>query len=415
MRQRLLTLVLALGALLLFYQFFLPKPPPEQAKPSEPLSTDAGPDGELAMWQWLKGEGIAVASLRQRYGSLKSLASKNVGNVLITVMPHQTLIHNDEWLPLSEWIEAGNTLLVLAALDDTPRWSAATSAGWLTELTQLTHMAFSPIPRTDAAGESNGLGQQLRGVDLTLEPRGTHPLLSGVQNVHASSELASASIQSTPTDSHLSLTLMQRTDSKQPSLWLSRRGQGQLIVLSVASPLANREIDHADNARLLANILAWSRTPMGEVVFDDAHQGLSDYYDARAFFADTRLHRTLWWIALLWLAFVLGPLPLRSAFSPWRPVDETALIDASGRFYSNTVARQEAVRRLFENFFNRLRSRLNLPENGEPLWQWLASQGKVSSEQGALLQSLYARMCAEQRVDLARLQNLLTDLQGRLA
>ena len=150
-------------------------------------------------------------------------------------------------------------------------------------------------------------------------------------------------------------------------------------------------------------------------MFDDAHQGLSDFYDARAFFADPRLHRTLWWIVLLWLAFVLGPLPLRSAFAPWRPVDETALIDASGRFYSHAVSRAEAARRLFENFFNRLRHRLSLPENGEPLWEWLGLQGVVASEQRAELQRLYARMSARQRLDLTRLQNLLTDLQGKLA
>lgn len=415
MKQRLWTLVLALGALMLFYEFFLPKPLPDLAKPSMPLSIDAGPDGELAMWRWLMAEHVPVKSLRQHFEALQSVAGERDGNVLVTVMPHQTAIHDGEWEPLIQWINIGNTLLVLAALDDTPRWSAGMGPGWTDELAKLVQMQFSPIQQREGANGSQRLAQVLRGVDLTLVPRGMHPLLANVHSVHASSELPSASTQGVTTGSHLPLALMERKDSGRPSLWVSRRGQGQVIVLGVASPFANREIDHADNAQLLANILAWSRSSQGSVVFDDAHQGLGDYYDGRAFFADTRLHHTLWWIVLLWLAFVLGPLPLRSAFSPWLPVDETALIDASGRFYSNSVGRPEAARRLFENFFNALRRRLNLSETGEPLWEWLASQGRISGEQTALLQRLYARMCAEQRTDLVRLQNLLADLEGRLA
>jgi hypothetical protein len=414
-KPRLVTLALALGALLLFYHFFLPKSPSDLAGASMPLSTDAGPDGELAMWRWLTAEAIPVTSLRQRYAQLNSAATSEVGNVLITVMPHRTLIHNEEWGPLHQWIEAGNTVLVLAALDDTPRWSAGNDGAFLGELAMLTQMSFRAQHAGGAAADSGvqNLRQALRSLDISLEPRGSHPLLSGVHSVHASSEQPSGQFRTS--SYHRALALMQRSDTQAPALWVSRRGKGQVILLSLASPFANREIDHADNARLLANIIGWSRLPAGRVLFDDAHQGLSDFYDARAFFGDPRLHHTAWWIVLLWLAFVLGPLPLRSAFSPWRPVDETALIDASGRFYSNAVTRGDAARRLFENFFNRLRRRLRLPQNGEPLWDWLGSQALLTGEQRALLQSLYARMCAEQRLDLARLQNLLTDLQGRLA
>jgi hypothetical protein len=417
-KQRLVTFALALGALLLFYHFFLPKPPPELAKPSEPLSTDAGPDGELAMWRWLMAEGVPVTSLRQRYAQLNAASTNDVGNVLITVMPHRTLIHNDEWVPLIKWIQAGNTALVLAALDDTPRWADGHDAGFILELFRITQMNFSTIKHTSGTnGGDNGveeLRQTLSGFDVTLEPRGMHPLLSGVHTVHASSELPSARWRP---DKGLraSFELVQRQDTQAAALWLCHIGKGQVIALSFASPFTNGEIDHADNARLLANIIGWARTSAGRVLFDDAHQGLSDFYDPRAFFADPRLHHTLWWIVLLWLAFVLGPLPLRDAFSPWRPVDETALIDAGGRFYSHAVGPQQAARRLFENFFNRLRRRLNLAQTGEPLWDWLGTQAVLTGEQRALLQSLYARMCAEERVDLARLQNLLTDLQGKLA
>jgi hypothetical protein len=414
-KQRLFTLALALGALLLFYQFALPKPPSELEKPSEPLSNDAGPDGELGLWQWLTAQGMPLTSLRQRYAQLNTGAASPSGNVLLTVMPHRTLVHADEWSALLEWIGAGNTVLVLAALDDTPRWSLGADSGFIEELSKIARIKFTPVPAGKDDGASQRIGEALRAFDIKLEPQGEHPLLADVHGVHASSEFPADRWSATPVGQSMPLSLMRRADGGAPAVWISSLGKGQVITLSVASSFANREIDHEDNARLLANILAWSRGSQGRVIFDDAHQGLSDFYDARAFFADPRLHRTLWWIVLLWLAFVVGPLPLRSAFSPWRPVDETALIDAGGRFYSNAVSRADAGRRLFENFFNRLRRRLSLPQNGEPLWEWLGSQGVIASEQRNELQTLYARMSARQRLDLTRLQNLLTDLQGKLA
>jgi hypothetical protein len=414
-KQRLLTLALGLGALLLFYQLFLPKPPPEFARPSEPLSTDSGPDGELAMWRWLNSQGIPVSSLRLRYDQLASAVNGATGNVLLTVMPHQLPLRNDEWSPLTKWIASGNTLLVLAALDDTPRWSLGRGPGFILELQRLTRVAFSVTPENPARNDAGDLRQMLKSPDIRLEPRGAHALLADVRSVHASSDLAASRWQGTPQGHDMPFELMQRADDDAPAMWLAHHGAGQMIVLMVASAFSNREIDQADNARLLANVIAWSRAPQGRVIFDDAHQGSTDYYDARAFFADPRLHRTLWWLVALWLAFVLGPLPLRSAFSSWRPVDETLLIEASGRFYSNAVTRVDAARRLLENFFNRLRRRLNLPENGAPLWEWIDSQAAVSSEQRALLQSLFAKVYAQERVDLAKLQNLLTDIQGRLA
>jgi hypothetical protein len=250
---------------------------------------------------------------------------------------------------------------------------------------------------------------------IAFMPRGAHPLLSEVRNLRAVSDLPASRWRAQPDDGVIPLTLAQRSDNFDPVLWLIREGQGQIIVCALASTFANREIALANNARLLSNIIGWSRAPQGSVIFDDAHQGLVDFYDPQAFFNDPRLHRTLWWIVLLWLAFVLGPLRLGSAYSPWRPVDECALIEASGRFYSAAVAPLDAARRLLENFFNGLRRRLGLPENGEPLWDWLDAQALVSSRERTQLQSMFVRVNAGERVDLTRLHNLLSELQGKVA
>ena len=127
-----------------------------------------------------------------------------------------------------------------------------------------------------------------------------------------------------------------------------------------------------------------------------------------------RLHRTLAWIVLLWLVFVLGPQRLRPAPDGWHGVDETALIEASGRFFSVAAEPSDARQELFANFFNALRHRLGLPQDGEPVWEWLDAQAAMTAEQRLELHQLYARVCAQQRVNLKRLHNFLSTLQGQL-
>src|SRR5579863_2212157 len=95
------------------------------------------------------------------------------------------------------------------------------------------------------------------------------------------------------------LELTVRSDTGDTTLWLSQRGAGQMILSAVASPFSNAAIGMTDNAQLLANILAWSLGPAGTVIFDDVHQGLTEYYDGKAFFADPRLHHTFEWVLLL--------------------------------------------------------------------------------------------------------------------
>jgi hypothetical protein len=290
----------------------------------------------------------------------------------------------------------------------------------LADLQHATHMTF--LVNQDQAAKPPGsqrvrdsLSALLGPAVIFFTPRGPHALLSEVRNLRAVSDLPASRWRALAKDGAMALTLAQRADNLDPVLWLIHAGQGQIIVCALASPFSNREIALANNARLLSNIIGWSRAPQGRVIFDDAHQGLVAFYDPQAFFKDPRLHRTLWWLVLLWLAFVLGPLHLRSAYSSWRPVDEAALIEASGRFYSAAVAPLDAAWRLLENFFNGLRRRLGLPANGEPLWEWLDARAGVSSRERTLLHSMFARVYAGERVDLTRLHNLLSELQGKVA
>ena len=424
MKQRAVTALLALAALALFYALLFPKPISALRPDSLPWSTDQGDDGQLAVWRWLTAEHIPVVSLRQRYDRLESSGSGDAatGNLLIMVLPQRLAARADEWQPLARWVERGNTLLVMAALDDTPRWSLGVESRMVDDLQRATHLSFLVTTGHERAARPSQnqplrdeLSAMLAPTLIPVVPNGEHPLLAQVSRLEGESDLPASRWRAQAIDGAVPVTLARRADNLDPVLWLMRRGEGQVIVCALASPFTNRQIARADNARLLSTIIGWSRAAHGSVIFDDAHQGLVDFYDPQAFFHDPRLHRTLWWIVLLWLAFVLGHLALRSAFSPWRPVDETALIDASGRFYSAAVAPSAAARRLFENFFNELRRRLGLPASGEPLWDWLGAQASISSRERAQLQAQYARVFADERVELVRLHNVLTELRGKLA
>jgi hypothetical protein len=409
LKERFLTLALALAALLCFYALFFPKPA-AQPEQTLPVSDEPGADGYLGAWRWLQAEHVPVASLRYRYDRLAAaeLSAPGGGNVLIATLPQRLPYQLPEWQALERWVNDGNTLVIMAALDDTPQWSLGASVDALTTLRRITHLDFT------AAADTPALKQLLGAQPIGFVAQGVHPLLHDIHALQAVTELPASSWQARSTDRSLPLAIARESGSPQSVLWLKAQGQGQIIVCAFATPFSNRELGQADNALLLSNIIAWSRGEHGRVIFDDAHQGLVDFYDASRFFADPRLHRTLWWIVLLWLLFVLGPQRLRRTADDWHSVDETALIEASGRFFSVAVDERDAQRELFSNFFNALRRRLGLPEDGEPVWEWLDVRAPLNSQQRRELRVLYARAIAGQRMNLKRLHNHLSTLQGHL-
>jgi hypothetical protein len=70
LKERLVTLGLAIAALFLCYALFLPKPAAEASAPSRPLSTGQGPAGYQAAWRWLDAEHVPVVALHDRFDHL---------------------------------------------------------------------------------------------------------------------------------------------------------------------------------------------------------------------------------------------------------------------------------------------------------------------------------------------------------
>ncbi|HEX4269687.1 MAG TPA: DUF4350 domain-containing protein [Steroidobacteraceae bacterium] len=413
MRERWVTLLLAAGALAAFYALFFPKPQTRPVVAALPLSTDKDPAGYWALWHWLGEESIAKVSLRVQYGHLSGLLKQPTGNLLLVTMPQRVATDEVELTALDRWVAQGNTVLIVAALEDDPAWAIGTLDPLMTDrLQRLTGLRFT-------AHTGAKFLQTLSVGKLDVRPRGNFPLLGNIRHITTLTYLARSWRVGTA-DERLPLELASRSDNGDPVMWLERQGAGQIILCAVASPFSNAGVLHDDNAALLGNIIAWSRGPGGAVVFDDAHQGLTAYYDARAFFADPRLHGTLGWIVLIWLAFVLGPQPLRVRRREWQPLDETVYVEASARYLAAVVRPGAAAQRLIEDFLDWLRGRLRL-EPGEPdhaagaIWQWLETQAAVPAAARLELQACYASACAGERPDLTRLQNLLAQLRRTLS
>jgi hypothetical protein len=431
-REMFIAPALALAAFALFYTLLLPKPS-AQNPGSAPLSIERGPDGLAAAAQWLRQAGVPVISLRDRYATLSRLSDPAAQNLLIATLPQRVPMQPQEQTALLQWVAKGNTLLLLAAIDDTPTW-ALLDADAADAATRLTGISFAikqqPANRLapgtagnashqrSASQAAQAIASLLIPAAVAIQPRGTQALMSHVHALSVSSGLPTTARHGTPGEDVGALVLAERTtpppDSGDAVLWVEPHGEGQIILSAFAAPFSNAQIDAADNARLLSNIVAWSRGARGRVIFDDAHQGLVDFYDPQALFRDPRLHHTLEWIVLVWLIWVLGSQSLRAGQPLWRPTSATTLMEASAVFFSARVRPASAAQRLLQNFYDEIHRRRAEAEDGSAPWTWLSSRPALAPERLARLRKLDARVQARASVSLVRLQNLLSQIRGSI-
>jgi hypothetical protein len=416
-KDRLVTLGLAVCALALFWALFFPKPQGAPVAP-HPLTTGSDGEGYFAAAQWLAATGVPMRTLHKRFDQLgdSSISAQRGGNLLITTLPFDTALNDAEFAALDHWISQGNTVLALAALDDTPLWSAV-SGNFVPGLQRLAGIGFTavPQPKTDIATQAGaGLVAALTpaGRTVALHPSGRVELTEGVRELATSSPLPSEQWQATALDVEPVLELARRADTAEPVLWVKSYAAGTVIVSAYASLFSNAIIGKADNARLLSNIVAWSLQPGGRVIFDDAHQGAIDEYNAAKFVADPRLHRTLLWLVALWFAWVLAAQPLRAAAGNAGRLDEGAMLRVTASFFAGVLRPVASAQWLLDEFFDRVRRRHGLAAASGPPWDWLASHAGVDGALLAELRDLYVRTQAGQRVSLVRLQQILSQISG---
>jgi Domain of unknown function (DUF4350) len=417
MRDRLVTLLGALLALTIVYALFFQRPgePPV----TKPLSTEPGRNGYLALWSWLDREHVRVVSLRNRYSTLnedKSLAES--GNVLIVTMPFRTPLRQSEVVPLQAWLLSGNTLVLLAALDDSPEWMGA-QGDVRNDVAVLTGMRFM-TQREEAAGAARPEGtnrttQSARvarpaiaaRTAIAIEPAIDHPLLAGVGTLHGYSDDPSDIWSLVPDASRLVLRLATESSSGNDALWERPYGSGDLIVAASASLLANRNIGEGGARELVRNILRYRLGDGGAVIFDDMHQGLSSLYDASALLRDARLRYTIWFVFAAWLVYVLGASNrLAPPRVPRSAPKQGDFVAAAGGFMARRLDRGAAGRLLLDEWLDEVRRTRRLPR-GAPLWPELESTPTLARSVYEELHEYDRTLARGGAVDLIRLHNTL--------
>ena len=412
MKERLVTLLCALGALALFLAIFSPGGGIAQSGKDVPRPTTAerGGNGYGAAVRWLSAEGYRIVSLRDRFDTLpKRRDLPPRGNLLLVTLPAIATFRTDEFVPLDHWLRAGNTLFVLAALADAPDWALRMAGLAPSDLSLLTGLDFLSLH-----GQKSKSGPSLiESLQMFSEPQRTvalpnreHAYFRGVRSLVGLSDYVHQSWAVKVPYEGFALELAHERDSGAGVLWSRPLGGGRIIVSGFGSLFTNRTIGLDDNATLLANVVATSVTGAGAVLFDDAHQGLGAAYDPQKFYRDPRLHWTLAILLALWLSWVLGSTRLRVPRARTPVPREADLMRASGGFLARVLTSDQAARRMYDNFVRRLLGRM--PNgSGVSAWTYLERHPRVAASEVEQLQRWYSDACAGRRVPLARLHNLL--------
>jgi hypothetical protein len=440
MKERLITLLCALGALALFLAMFLHGDDVANGRGGVPgpTSEERRGNGYHGAMVWLDEEHIKTVSIRDRFDKWVGRASlPAAGNLLIVTLPAVNAFKTEEFRPLDTWVRAGNTVLVLAALSDDPDWAFAVGRPVAGDLSLLTGLEFEAVRgmeqpgpgrmgsqsakanATDDVGAriaatARAFAQPQRG---TLVPNGPHPYFEGVRTAVALSDYPwQAWVVKIPYDGFV-FSLAHERETGEGVLWTRSLGSGRVIVSGLGSLFTNRALGLADNARLLANIVGATVGPRGAVLFDDLHQGLGAAYDPAKFYSDRRLYETSGILGALWLCWVLGStrlqLPALRAPAP----REAELVQATGGFLARVVTPAAGALGLFEHFFRRLRERAPLGRDevksmpgrgmGSPPWEFLEHHSSVTAAELHQLRGWYADARAGRRVPLDRLHNLI--------
>jgi hypothetical protein len=164
MRERVITLLLALCALAAFYGLWL-RPTPSldpDADVARPTSAERRGNGYAALYEWLEDSGVVVHSLRERYTALADFAAPAKGNLLILTLPGVEGFRVEEFRALDLWVRRGNTLLVVAALVDQPNWAMRNVSSAVVEIESLTGIEFETLEARKQRLDDTPLAQRVR-------------------------------------------------------------------------------------------------------------------------------------------------------------------------------------------------------------------------------------------------------------
>jgi hypothetical protein len=441
MRERGVTLLLALAALVVFYGLWL-RPAPTldpNADAARPTSAERRGNGYAGLFEWLQHSGVQARSWRERYTALLQDGLPARGNLLVLTLPAIEIFRSDEFGALDKWVRRGNTLLINAALLDQPGWAVGRESGAVVEVESLTSIEFETRAAREARLDDTPLAQRVREADardanpddepeeqhrppgrsfehfdegpekIELDATGPHALLAGVRRLALETDYEPQEWSLRMPYDNFVLTLARGANG-EGAVFEQRLGAGRILLVAGGTLFSNRAIGNDDNARFFANIVSGAMSPDGVVLFDDLRQGLSASYDPARFYRDRRLYTTIGILLALWLVWVVGSTRLRAPAVAAHDPSEAELVRRAGGLIARTVAPGRTAQVMFDHFFAAVaRGRARAEQ-----WQWLERHAAILPQELDQLKNWYAQAHAMDKLPLVPLQNLLDNLERRL-
>jgi len=401
MKDRLVTAAGALLALVASIAILVADRPPPI---SSPTSSDSGPNGYSALQDWLAEAGIPVASLRSRIDQ-ESLEMDR-GDLMITTMPHRIRMRPEETNYLKAWVGHGNTLLVMAALNDQPNWAGQTATKTFRgDVAELTGLQFEAVER--GTGGDIRVGMPGRQTPIVLNAFQGHPLNRNSETFEGVTDNPTRIWSTMPLSGRLRLRLAEEADHEPVAAWHLPFGSGHILFVGLGSMLTNRAIGRADNRQLVVELIR--HLVPGRVIFDDKHQGLSSAYDPSAFYRDPRLHISVLFVLGFWMVYMVGSWNRLAPPRPETPVPgQQDFVRAVGGFLARKVDPVECGRMMFASRFSEMAGR-PVPFD-QPPWATLRANPLVDQALVDRLIGDHTRLSAGDKVDLKKLHNRIRAL-----
>lgn len=329
----------------------------------------------------------------------------NKGNLFITSLPNVYRFETAEVDLLQSWVESGNTLLLMAALDDTPAWSLMANPSRLRgQFRALTGLRLQTV--TDDEGDPILLGSVTEASEIVFTPVSVHPLMQGVSSLRAYTEAPSAIWElNLDREQDFVAVIAREATSGVAAIWELPRSAGRILVSASGTLFTNRMLGSADNGQFLINIVNTHLQPGGAVIFDDMHQGETDIYDATAFFGDTRLYYTIAFLLAFWLIYLVGSSPrLAPPIETRRRPRQSDVVYAASAFMSRKLSDIDAGLLMVEQWLQELQLQGLIPKSAS-IWDQLELAN--FSDRGPLtaIRNAYTQLQQGTSVDLVTLHN----------
>lgn len=428
MKDRVIALLGALAALYIFVTIFILPPGSQVAETSRATTEDKDAIGLKSLYTWLEQSDVPVYRLRRRYDGLGGIETlSKSGNLMVVTLPQITPARDKELDQLRDWVGRGNNLLILMAMNDfsVDRMSYANqySANYFLRRFGF-RMHALPIPKDEKIQNRINIQNKKSGVNkrkdrvVTLLPVGNTAMTAGIKRIYTKAPLIFNPVYkltSVPFN-RASLTLLESKDRGDSALWEIRYKRSRLWVSRFAYLFSNGQLAHADNARLVANIVSNSLSGGGKVIFDDMHQGSTELYDEKAFFHDSRLHNSAWFVFAFWLLYIVGHT---NRIAPIPPPGVTAkaadFVQATANLFARRLSRVASARLLYNHFFDWIRLKYGMPTNGQPVWQLLERTERIDKDDIAMLKLNFAKVQSNRKVNLVKVVNRMQKIRSTLS